>query len=177
MPETILVHFCTTCKQEKPISEFYESTLRVGSHRCKECNRIYQRFYHNDVYYPKHKDRRRRRARDKKTYDNERNKRPDVLMKRHARISVIHAIERGEMKRSPHCERCGVICKTNAHHHKGYEDENRFDVQWLCSPCHYFIHRKNSYLPVNNPPKPLPNEPPKLDIKESPKPGCDFVVP
>lgn len=138
MPETVVTLLCTTCKVEKSLTEFYKSTLKTGSYKCKQCNRIYQRNYHNETFYPKHE---KRHHRYRKEYALEYSRRPEVVAKRRARITLIHAINKGEIKRPDHCDRCELPCKPNAHHHKGYEGANVFDVQWLCFPCHKFIHR------------------------------------
>src|SRR5882724_7878010 len=148
MPELdVTTKICNTCKIAKPISEFYASVIKIGAGHCKQCHRIYQRKYYDEVWYPKHraklmdKGKIRNNSQEHRDYNNARNKRPDVLMKRRARITLIHAIERGEVTRPDSCEMCGKKCKPHAHHHKGYEGKNVFDVQWLCHVCHKFIHR------------------------------------
>ncbi len=56
--------------------------------------------------------------------------------KHNAHYAVTVAIWKGKVKRPDHCSMCGKKCKPQAHHHKGYALEHRFDVIWLCSVCH-----------------------------------------
>jgi hypothetical protein len=66
-----------------------------------------------------------------------------ILLK--ARMNEIEqcAVEAGELARSGrlvrslHCERCGLICKTQAHH-RNYEEP--LIVRWLCPFCHKKEH-------------------------------------
>jgi hypothetical protein len=51
-----------------------------------------------------------------------------------ARIAVIKAVQRGKLTRPDACERCGVACQPEGHHHHGYAA--RLDVVWLCKRCH-----------------------------------------
>jgi hypothetical protein len=53
-----------------------------------------------------------------------------------ARYFVANALRDGRIARGQFCESCGKGCKTQAHHHKGYERAHWLDVQWLCGPCH-----------------------------------------
>lgn len=67
---------------------------------------------------------------------DQRLRRPEQIA---ARNAVNHAIERGELRREP-CVVCGIE-PTHAHHHLGYEPENRLDVLWLCTLHHGAAHR------------------------------------
>lgn len=57
-----------------------------------------------------------------------------------ARQDLRNAVAQGKIQKLP-CEVCGEI-KVHAHHHLGYEGENAFKVQWLCTTHHYEKHRK-----------------------------------
>jgi len=59
-------------------------------------------------------------------------------MKATARRAVNHRLERGKMVKMP-CEICGNP-EVQMHHHKGYEGENAFDIQWLCLTHHRAAH-------------------------------------
>ena len=47
---------------------------------------------------------------------------------------VFNRVHRGKMERKP-CEVCGNP-KVEAHHHKGYDGQNAYDVRWLCLQHH-----------------------------------------
>lgn len=49
------------------------------------------------------------------------------------------ALKCGKLKRAKRCEKCGVKCKTIAHH-PNYNFPLR--VRWVCRLCHKKIHRK-----------------------------------
>jgi len=57
-------------------------------------------------------------------------------------VAVWKAVRAGVLKRPEWCPRCGVICKPQAHHYKGYDPQHRLDIIWSCQPCHKFLHRK-----------------------------------
>ncbi len=58
------------------------------------------------------------------------------------RNAVSRAIREGIIERPRRCTVCGKEEKPEAHHHKGYDKEHRFDVVWLCKKCHASAHRK-----------------------------------
>lgn len=56
-----------------------------------------------------------------------------------AHFAVMHALQTGKLIRPTVCEKCGDMCKPQAHH----EDyEKPLEVIWLCRPCHGKRHRK-----------------------------------
>ena len=55
-----------------------------------------------------------------------------------AHAAVARAIRSGKLVRPDHCERCGLICKPQAHH-KDYK--LKLLVRWLCALCHKTEHR------------------------------------
>lgn len=59
--------------------------------------------------------------------------------KMNARQAVQRAIRSGKMQKLP-CAVCGCL-GVEAHHHKGYEGENRLDVVFLCTKHHGENHR------------------------------------
>jgi len=68
----------------------------------------------------------------------------------HAYQAVNDAQRRGgTLQKSPFCQLCWTVCKTEAHHYLGYAKEFRLTVVWICRSCHKFIHWKpdESLLP------------------------------
>lgn len=62
--------------------------------------------------------------------------------KKKARYFVTNAIRDGKIIRPEICERCKNKGRIEAHHHKGYSIRHWLDIQWLCTPCHKLIERK-----------------------------------
>lgn len=61
--------------------------------------------------------------------------------KRSAHIAVGNAVRDGKLIRSPICETCKSVSKTEAHHC----DYNKpLDVMWLCDGCHKAWHKVNT---------------------------------
>lgn len=60
--------------------------------------------------------------------------------KARARRAVNHRVQRGTMRKEP-CVICGNE-SDEMHHHKGYDGENAFDVQWMCIEHHKKVHKK-----------------------------------
>lgn len=46
---------------------------------------------------------------------------------------ISQALANGTISRAEKCALCGTVCKTVAHHHKGYDFP--FDVWWICYKC------------------------------------------
>jgi len=57
---------------------------------------------------------------------------------------LYYALKTGKLTRSAFCQHCGLVEKTQGHHHKGYSKENQLNVVWLCKMCHKFEHRKQN---------------------------------
>lgn len=55
---------------------------------------------------------------------------------RDAGHAVETAVRQHKLYKRNSCQNCGMICKVEAHHHKGYSPENWLEVQWLCPKCH-----------------------------------------
>lgn len=53
-----------------------------------------------------------------------------------ARQALRYAVFVGKITKPTTCSKCGITCRTEAHHHAGYSYENRLTVTWLCQPCH-----------------------------------------
>lgn len=63
------------------------------------------------------------------------------LEKIKARSFLNDRVRSGDVKRLP-CELCAHH-ESEAHHHKGYAEENWLNVQWLCKQCHEKNHKLN----------------------------------
>jgi hypothetical protein len=61
--------------------------------------------------------------------------------RKNARLAVIKAVKRGQIKRSPFCLLCWKVCKTEGHHP---DYSKRFEIVWLCGDCHRFIHGRQA---------------------------------
>lgn len=105
----------------------------------KERSRIYD--YAIDYYK---KNRRKQIIKNKKWRKNNRDKINSYHRnyfrnnkeKLYAHCTVLKAIKKGLLIRPNKCEKCGIKCKPDGHHYKGYAKENRLNVQWLCKVCH-----------------------------------------
>ena len=52
---------------------------------------------------------------------------------RRAIALVGNAVKKGILVRSPTCEKCGILCKTQGHHD---DYDKPLTVIWLCLTCH-----------------------------------------
>ena len=71
-----------------------------------------------------------------KKYSHHRKWQSKNLHKCAAHVAVFMAIKAGKLTKPANCTVCGGGGEIEAHHHKGYDAEHRFDVQWLCTGCH-----------------------------------------
>ena len=74
-----------------------------------------------------------------KRHDLKRNITEARIKQVRAHKAVAQSVKMGRMVRCS-CEICGDV-KSFAHHHKGYELENIFNVKWLCRKHHIDAHR------------------------------------
>jgi len=59
-----------------------------------------------------------------------------------AKNAVNNAVTAGTIKRPEKCQKCKAKGSVEAHHHKGYDEENMLDIQWLCMSCHKEADKK-----------------------------------
>lgn len=88
----------------------------------------------------------KRAARELLRYHTE----PDVRARFLAVSAVGHALARGELVKPDRCSKCGAEASgrnLHAHHHKGYAEEHRLTVEWLCRTCHDAIPKVGVVLP------------------------------
>ena len=139
---------CSSCFEEKPITEFYKSTLN------KDGLLGYCRICHGQ------KIKNKRESKKLLSFDEVAPHKKFWLaenrLKRKAHQAVAYAVQTGRLVRQP-CERCGTTQNVVAHH----EDYNKpLDVLWLCKyhhkERHMEIDRENKDKPkpdmVNHPP-------------------------
>jgi|JI7StandDraft_1071085.scaffolds.fasta_scaffold265956_2 hypothetical protein len=141
---------CAKCKQEKNECDFVRSSYKSSgfSSYCKECNRLNGKNYYYErggmerkrEYFVENRD-------EKLLYFSSRPYRPRKYDpdKNPARVAVFRAVKSGKLVRPETCSSCGKSCKPQAHHHKGYDKENRLDVVWLCSGCHSLVENPEFY--------------------------------
>jgi hypothetical protein len=129
---------CQTCRATLPLDRF----ARNGPTRLKpDCKACYKANRRNWKTRGGENGRERAGQKTRELYarnpgahrkENVRTKarNPD---KRRARLVVAMRIYRGTLIRPTKCERCGIECKPEAHHH---DYAKPLDVEWLCKPCH-----------------------------------------
>ena len=62
--------------------------------------------------------------------------------KRRIHDRTMYAVETGKIIRPDECSKCLKKCKPHAHH----EDYSKpYDVIWLCSRCHFYLHHKHKH--------------------------------
>lgn len=127
---------CFKCGDVQPLDAFYRHPNMADGHlnKCKMCAR-------RDVQDNYAKRRAQYQSYDKSRYKHRYQRgdfRPRDATKEKARITLHNAINRGKVSRPPRCERCHATCKPHGHH----EDYSKpLTVQWLCRPCHGYVHR------------------------------------
>jgi hypothetical protein len=139
---------CRTCKNEKPLTEFYpcHQGKRIGL--CKECSKAQTRAYKK----ANPEKRKQYEARDRDNGGRERNRkwlqerRKRIPPKRYpvdkaknriwsaAKKAVDKAIKNGKLVRPDTCEQCGESGIPIEAAHSDYSQP--LLVRWLCRPCH-----------------------------------------
>ncbi len=120
-----LLKRCTGCKEVLPKTEFNKDAGKEDGlqTQCRECKRAAQR-----KDYLKKKDVYAERMRKQREANPE---------KKQAHEAVRRAIRKGVLVRPDSCSQCGNNqMRIEAHHHKGYAEENRLEVIFLCTSCH-----------------------------------------
>lgn len=150
---------CKYCKTDKPIDDFYQSTIRKDgkSGNCKECIRARVRANRSsnlDYYREFDRDRANlpHRVQARKEYQaTERGQQKLSEAKaayvernpfiRQAHSAVNNAVRDGKLVKPSECESCNDETVLHGHHC----DYNKpLDVMWLCDPCHKQWHRDNT---------------------------------
>ena len=162
MPETIVTKQCSTCKQIKPLSEFYKHKGKKDGlqSQCKSCKSIYSaKYYRSECgetilkrskkYQQTEKGKAGHSKSNKKYSQTEKGlaasrqsakrqsqKYPERVK---AGNAVNNAIAAGKMPRAKTLKcACGEQAKD--YHHENYAPENRLKVIALCRQCHTAIH-------------------------------------
>ena len=155
---------CTKCRTEKPLLEFAKDSGKKDGFCswCKACKKkINDRYRKRNKkiialkakkYYCKNKKRYRVWAKAwGKTPNGMKSKRESLKRSYHknikagrARTMLRYKVFQGEIKKPINCEKCNKTdCRINGHHHKGYEKEHWYDVQWICDDCHWKVHNES----------------------------------
>lgn len=118
---------CGKCKKTFPIEHFTKDKQKKTGFAswCRSCRSESQA-----QSYQKNKEKRKLY---KRTYRYE-----NHAEKLRAHAAVRYALKTGKMERQC-CELCEEP-RTHAHHHKGYDEENKLNVQWLCPRHHSEAH-------------------------------------
>ena len=174
MPEQVITKRCCTCKQIKPLSEFYKNrgTKDGLQGACKACDKAYHKWYHqtekgkakNRRYYQskkgKAKNRRycrsekgkatnRRYCRSEKGKAHRRRYYKKHPERQKARNAVNQAISYSKFPKAKNFKcSCGQQAE-QYHHHKGYKPEHWFDVIPVCMKCHNELSSYHRYLPLS----------------------------
>lgn len=140
---------CSTCKKEKPVSDFYKcKRSRDGLKcQCKKCHNI-TTVISRDI--DKHRDYSKQWHRKSKYWTREEVRERDLKRSRvknksweaKARSLANRAVDLGFLSRPDYCSECGGKgWGIHAHH----EDYNKpLEVIWLCTDCHGKKHRKST---------------------------------
>lgn len=142
--KTLTQKICPRCNESKPIDAFAWRNKANGIRKreCRQCcSKQNSAYYHERGGREKHRKayliNRQSRLAYMRSYERKptQSSRYDAL-KSTAHIAVYRAMKSGKLIRPDRCESCDRKCKPEAHHHKGYDKENRLSVQWLCRSCH-----------------------------------------
>lgn len=127
---------CSKCKEIKLLLAFSINNQNKDGLQCRCRNCM------SDNYYEKERAWRLdyQKPYNKKTFiKNGAGKNKE---KRKVYIVVMNAIAAGKLEKSNICEKCGIKCKTVAHH----EDYSKpLGVNWVCRRCHGKLHRQEKY--------------------------------
>lgn len=113
-------------KNNAKCRRWYEKNLERAREKTLEATR---------KYLQTDNGRKKRNQRSQK-WDNEN---PE---KRRVHDRTMYAVKTGKLIRPDSCSKCFKKCKPHAHH----EDYSKaFDVIWLCSTCHFFLHHESKH--------------------------------
>lgn len=136
---------CSRCLEVLSITDFYKKSGKSYPMAwCKTCHkkavaetkdkareRVRRRGYYRE-YWKRNHDKMKEIAKLAS-----RKRRAKKCPKLRARQKLYYAIRRGYVIRPASCDRCGIACKPEAHHH---DYSNPLDVVWLCRECHTTEH-------------------------------------
>lgn len=154
---------CTKCGIEKLTSDYsIRSDSGKSRNECKKCMIAKSKKWRLDnikhcknrdkEYYYEHWD--EKQLQRKKWIENNKDKHRlivrEAIFRFNARNpdkikayqSVLNAIRSGRLIVPNKCEKCGIESKLEGHHHNGYDEENKLNLQWLCRQCHGHTRRK-----------------------------------
>lgn len=143
--------YCSKCENKKDRSEF--DTHRKSKDGlqgwCKDCHRQYRRSNIGKEVSRKAEGKYQKTSKGKETIQKQRQTdkgkecsrryRTQYPEKTKARSILNKEIAAGRILRPSHCESCFEERFVEGHH----EDYSKpLDVEWLCTKCHKYLHRK-----------------------------------
>lgn len=154
---------CTKCGVEKLTSEY---NIRSDSgklrNECKKCMIAKSKEWRSaniqhckdrdKKYYYEHWD--EKQLQRKRWIENNKDKHRLIVRKAISRFNaknperikayraVLNAIRSGRLIIPDKCEKCGKESNLEGHHHNGYDEENKLNLQWLCVKCHGHLRRQ-----------------------------------
>jgi hypothetical protein len=135
---------CSTCYEEKPLTEYYRSITGQDGYRAK-CRACCKKI--NDIWRAKNRE-------EIREYDRQRSKLPHRIKARNRRTiasykkdkhkfkvrSIVRlAIKSGKLIKPDNCSACGATEIDIEAHHNDYCKP--LEVTWFCRPCHLQTHR------------------------------------
>jgi len=160
MSEQIISKRCTSCKQIKPVAEFYAMNRNKGQKSgyhcwCKICDKNKMIKYYQSPkgkvvksQYERSENGKAARSRYQKS---ERGKIASIKSVKEyrktkrdryqAHYAITNAVRYGKLRRASDftCSKCPNQA-SEWHHHEGYEPEHFLDVVPVCTACHNKIH-------------------------------------
>ena len=150
---------CKYCKTDKPIDDFYQSSIRKDGKtgNCKECIRArvkanraakidyYREFDRNRANLPHRVQARKEYAqtergqRAKARGNSAWRKRNPAIYQAHNAVN--NALRDGKIAKPSCCETCQREAELHGHH---CNYNKPLDVMWLCDPCHKAWHKDNT---------------------------------
>lgn len=140
---TQLSYVCIRCKEPHPASNVYlllNNGKRVPF--CKPCKKA-----ETHKHYRKNADKVKERINAQRKTPEGKATTAKVAKRAYerypekniARDRLRYAVKKGKVEKKP-CQECGAN-KTEAHHYKGYDESNWYNVIWLCRDHHRDIHK------------------------------------
>lgn len=133
-----------TCRRGHARTEENTYNIPSGSYHCIPCRKEnYARWREKHLAEERARDRIRNSERMKQEdYREYMKERKEVYRKRHpirtrARRLLQQAVSKGKIVKPKNCERCTDRTKLHGHH---YDYLRAFDVLWVCTPCHEWLH-------------------------------------
>jgi hypothetical protein len=133
----VIMKNCIKCHETKPLACFLKDKRNSDGHTgyCRKCaNARHRERYKADPSGWRRREREYARRHPERVRAAVRAKRARYPDRDRARHMVAYAVEKGEMVRPSHCERCDRNDTRIEAHHPDYS--RPLDVEWICTRCH-----------------------------------------